>query len=177
MEDNSLLCSTTNPDVDQPLKARYLCDNCSLEDETPELPMRGYLQDSDFMRREFKSRPVHPPAVPKTSPIYEKPATLNFINQEENEIVTQLTWQEKEFPPAHKTETSDYMTLTRRQDDTGGIYQSLIHRELSSPPVTVCGKAESSAQTVENHYQPLDLTRMNMSHDSSVYQTIPFCKD
>ena len=161
----SSLCSTTNPtsaNMGELVKGK--CKWCrdhssSPEDELPELPMRGYLQDNDFMKQEFLVDP-HSASVAMKPASYKQPAT--FVNQGK---VNQLTWQDK-------TETNDYMTLLRRPEDSDNVYQSLTYRETTS-----LGK-DDGFQSTENIYQPLDLTRMNQSHDSSTYQTLfPFYKD
>jgi hypothetical protein len=133
--------------------------------EVPELPVRGYLQDADFMKREFS---VYAPGT--FSMNSEQPAT--FSDQGENSTANQLTWQHK----------SDYMTLVRRPEDSeNSDYTTLLgrskkadsmsltyHRDMPSPSAP--GKLnEGFHNNIGNTYKPLDLSKMK---NSSTYQKL-----
>ena len=146
-------------------KCKWCRDHSSsLEDE---LPMRRYLQDIDFMKQEFLGDP-HTASMAMKTANYEQPA-IPFVNKGETNSVNQLIWQDK-------TEINDYTILIRRPGDSDSVYQSLTYREMTSPSAT--GPEDEEFQSTENIYHPLDLMRMNQSHDSSTYQThFPFYKD
>ena len=149
-------------------KCKWCRDHSSsLEDELPELPMRRYLKDIDFMKQESLGDP-HTASMAMKSANYEQSA-IPFVNKGETNSVNQLIWQDK-------TETNDYMTLRKRPEDSDSVYQSLTYRKMISPSAT--GTEDEEFQSTENIYQPLNLMRMNQSHDSSTYQTLfPFYKD
>ena len=91
--------------------------------QVPELPMRRYLQDADFIKREFL---VDTPAVSVAMKSTENAQLAKFSDQQENSTASQLTWQDK-------IETSDYMTLIRRPDDSEtSDYMTIVRRRKDS---------------------------------------------
>lgn len=65
-----------------------------------------------------------------------------------------------------KMDGTNYYDLPfSRQDDSRNVYQSLTYREPTS-------LHESDCHCTENIYQPLDLTRLHQSQDSSTYQAL-----
>ena len=80
--------------------------------EVPELPVRGYLQDADFMKREFS---IYTPGTFSVAAEHEHPATQGETSTA-NQV--ELNWQDKSdyvymalVRRPEDTETSDYMTL------------------------------------------------------------------
>ena len=169
------------------------CSSSFTTCEVPELPMRGYLPYSDFKKREFVlDPPTQSFSVAMKSAEHEQPAT--FSDHGENSTANQLTWQDKMETSDYMTlvrrpedtetsdymtlirrpeysETSDYMTLVRRPKDSDSVYQSLTYNKEMSSP-SASGKLDEGFQSTENVYQPLDLSRMKKLHDSSTYQTL-----
>ena len=120
--------------------------------EVPELPVRGYLQDVDFMKREFS---VYAPGT--FSMAAEHPAT-----QGETSTANQLTWHDKSDYMAlvrrpEDSETSGYMTLIGRLPKQAGSVPLTYHRGMPSPSAP--GKLNEDFQSTGNTYQPLDLWR------------------
>ena len=106
--------------------------------EAPELPVREYLQDVDFMKREFSA---YTPGTFSMAAEHEHPAT-----QGEASTANQFTWQDK----------SDYvyMALVRRPKQAGSVPLT-YHRGIPSPSAS--GKLNEGFRSTGNTYQPLDL--------------------
>ena len=165
----SLLCSATNPESvnkDELVKAVskwHIDHSSSLNDEIPELPMRGYLQYSDFKKREFL---VGMPGNgddqdAETEDIYDDViAGENDVLEEIYDDVVSATTPtfsvamksaEHEQPANQgenttanqliwqdKMETSDYMTLVRKpdsEDSEMSDYMTLVRRPEDSDNV------------------------------------------
>ena len=101
--------------------------------EVPELPVRGYLQDADFMKREFS---IYIPGTFSVAAEHEHPATQGETSTA-NQI--ELNWQDKSdnvymalVRRPEDTETSDYMTLVGRQKQADSV-PFTYHRDMPSP--------------------------------------------
>ena len=201
----SLLCSTTNPmsvNKDELVKAVskwHIDHSSSLNNEVPELPMRGYLQYSDIKKQEFLvgipgggddqdaeieeiyddviagvndvMEETYNDVVLATTPTFsiamksaehEKPAT--FRNEGENSTMNQLIWQDK-------METSDYMTLVRRPEDSEtSDYMKLVRRPEDSETSDYMTLVKRPEDSETSDY--MTLVRRPEDSETSDYMTL-----
>ena len=146
----------------------------------PKLPMRRYLQDTDFMKREFL---IDPPTVcvAMKSAEYEQSAT--FCYQGEKGTANQLTWQDEMETGDYMTlvgrpedsETSDYMTLVGRPEDSEtSDYMTLVRRPEDSETsdyMTLVRRPDSEDSETSDYM----CRRTKDSH--SVYQSLTYNRE
>ena len=126
--------------------------------QVPELPMRRYLQDADFIKREFL---VDTPAVSVAMKSTENAQLAKFSDQQENSTASQLTWQDK-------IETSDYMTLIRRPDDSEtSDYMTIVRRRKDSETSDYMRRPKDSETRSQNK------TIVRKSKDSNSFYQSP----
>jgi hypothetical protein len=140
------------------------------KEQTPELPDREYLEDIDFVSKEFdlffKCRPDLPPRMDDK---------LKGDNKNETEEKVFCLKEQPATAGKHAAEASHYMSL---KDAQGGGQSSVsVHEPLNRPrklqPTVyedVKLKEESSARS---HYQPLILAKQeSKDYSSSHYQSL-----
>lgn len=160
------------------MKALSKDHSSSLNNEDPELStLGGYHQYSDFKKREDiivendATDEIYDDIVSATTPTvsmamksagHEQPATFN--DQGESSTTNQLTWQDK-------IQTSDYMTLVRRPEDSDNSdYMTLMTRPESSNYMTLVRWPDDSG----NEYEPL----VPLVEDSdSMYEPLAYYRD
>ena len=124
---------------------------------------------------------IYDDVVSATTPTIVKSAEHNqpatFSDQREKSTASQLTWQDKIETSDYMTlvrrpddsETSDYMTIVRRPKDSEtsdynmalegpeNTYEPLTYYRLTSMPPPLASSQDEEFQSTENIYQPLNL--------------------
>ena len=137
------------------------------KEQTPKLPDRVYLEDIDFVSKEFdlffKRKPDLPARMDDDS---------GDNSKSENGGTEMNVTCSKEQPATMEkcmAETSHYMSLKKAQEDgqsSANVYQSLMPRKKPIASMDV-------NDNKERHYQPLTLARQESKHDdSSHYQSL-----
>ena len=139
--------------------------------QTPELPDREYLEDVDFVSKEFDLFFKRQPDLPTRM-------DDNLVNKDtKNEIEEKALSCLEEQPTSMEKpeeETNHYMPLKVTKEDSVSAYESLKPRKQQPTAyVNVKLKEESSARS---HYEPLRLAKheQESKDPSSQYQPLKF---
>ena len=137
------------------------------KEQTPELPNRDYLEDIDFVSKEFDLFFKRPPDLPA-----RMDDNLNGDNNETEEKV--LPCSKEQPAPMEKDgeEASHYMSLKVTQEGgQSSVYESLKPQK-QQPSVYVNFKLKDESNS-EGHYQPLMLATIeSKDYTSSHYQSL-----
>ena len=142
------------------------------KEQTPELPDREYLEDIDFVSKEFDLFFKRKPDLPA-----RKDDDSGDNSKSENGETEVNVTSSKEQPATMENcmaETSHYMSLKKAQEDgqsSTSVYQSLMPRKKPIAHVDVNDNKESTNSG--SHYQPLVLARQEYKdHDQGHYQSL-----
>ena len=157
--------SRNNYNLNQHLRGSALRDG---KEQTPELPDRDYLEDIDFVSKEFDLFFKRPPDLPT-----RMDDNLNGDNNNETEEKV-LSCLEEQPAPMEKLEeeASHYMSLKVTQEGgQSSVYESLKPQK-QQPTVYVNFKFKEESNS-EGHYQPLMLATLeSKDYTSSHYQSL-----
>ena len=141
------------------------------KEQTPELPDREYLEDIDFVSKEFdlffKRKPNLPTRMDDDSGDNSK--------SENGETEVNVTCSKEQPATMEKSmaKTSHYMSLKTAQEDgksSASVYQSLMPRKK---PFASTDANDNKESNPGSHYQPLTLARQeSKDHDQSHYQSL-----
>ena len=140
------------------------------EEQTPELPNRDYLEDIDFVSKEFELFFTRQPDLPAR--MYG-----NVGDDSKNHIQVEVSCS-KEQPAAivedDAKESGHYMSLKNAQEgsqSSASAYESLKPRKEQQQPTAYENVKEES--NTGSHYQPLMLAQQeSKDYTSSHYQSL-----
>ena len=155
--------SGNNYNLNQHLRGRVSTDDG--REQTPELPDREYLEDIDFVSKEFDLFFKRQPDLPSRMYNLEEDGCKNEDGKTEVEVAT--SQEQPDTMEKCAEEASHYMSLKKTQEDAS-VYQSL---KLQKQWPTAYENA--SLSKTESHYQPLALAKQeSKDHTSSHYQAL-----
>ncbi len=158
-----------NFNLNQRLRGSALRDG---KEQTPELPDREYLEDIDFVSKEFdlffKRRPDLPTRMD------------DKLNGDDKNETKEKVFCSKEQPATamagkHAAEASHYISLKDAQE--GGQSSASLHESLSKPqkqqPTVYENLKLKEESSSEGHYQPLIFAKQeSKDYTSSHYQSL-----
>ena len=156
---------------------RHLRERASMNDgreQTPELPNRDYLEDIDFVSKEFDLFFKRKPDLPSRADDDLKEDVDDKIDNGKMEVKVAYSEEHPTTMEKYMEEASHYMSLKKAQEDGQGsasVYQSLKPRK-QRPTVyqNVNFKEKSNS---ESHYQPLTLAKQeSKDYTPSHYQAL-----
>ena len=143
--------SVNNANDKVPELDREDIDNAN--DKMPELPDREYLEDIDFVSKEFDLFFKRQPDLPMRMTDVEK---IEESKQRMKQLV--LADEQQDVTDGNTTiESSHYMSLKKSQAESE--YQSLKPREQRKTYMNV--DIDTKKGSEESHYQPLTLTKQS----------------
>lgn len=154
-------------------------EKASREEGTPELPEREYLEDIDFVCKEFDLFFKRKPELPaRTSENKESTTAKNDggfelepVSDHQKKIAT-ATVKESGPGPGVPQEESHYMSLRKIQEESSSSeYQSLTLISKEQP--NAYRDTDVTKESTESHYQPLIFVKpSSKSQPTSEYQSL-----
>ena len=150
---------------DYKLRVKELKDS---KEQTPELPNRDYLEDIDFVSKEFDLFFKRQPDLPA-----RMDENLNGDSKNETEKNVSCSKEQPAVTKKQTEEASHYMSLKDAQDcgqSSVSVYESLNSQKKQSI-LNETAKFKAEESNAASHYQPLTFAE-NKDYTSSHYQSL-----